>query len=98
MVVIDALLQVSYVALDIFKWMLIISIILGWLIHFGVVNAYQPFVQSVGRFLHAVTEPALRPIRRFIPHVGGMDISPIVLFLVIMFLQRLIINILYNVG
>ncbi len=98
MVVIDALLQVSYVALDIFKWMLIISIILGWLIHFGVVNAYQPFVQSVGRFLHAVTEPALRPIRRFIPAVGGMDISPIVLFLVIMFLQRLIINILYNVG
>lgn len=98
MVVIDALLQVSYVALDIFKWMLIISIILGWLIHFGVVNAYQPFVQSVGRFLHAVTEPALRPIRRYIPAVGGMDISPIVLFLLIMFLQRLIINILYNVG
>jgi len=98
MVVIDALLQVSYVALDIFKWMLIISIILGWLIHFGVVNAYQPFVQSVGRFLHAVTEPALRPLRRYIPAVGGMDISPIVLFLVIMFLQRLIINILYNVG
>jgi len=98
MVVIDALLQVSYIALDIFKWMLIISIILGWLIHFGVVNAYQPFVQSVGRFLHAVTEPALRPLRRYIPAVGGMDISPIVLFLVIMFLQRLIINILYNVG
>ncbi|SDD35815.1 YggT family protein [Kordiimonas lacus] len=98
MVVIDALLQVSYVALDIFKWMLIISIILGWLIHFGVVNAYQPFVQTVGRFLHAVTEPALKPIRRFIPTMGGMDISPIVLFLLIMFLQRLIINILYNVG
>ncbi|WP_068309355.1 MULTISPECIES: YggT family protein [Kordiimonas] len=94
----DALLQVSYVALDIFKWMLIISIILGWLIHFGVVNAYQPFVQTVGRFLHAVTEPALKPIRRFIPTMGGMDISPIVLFLLIMFLQRLIINILYNVG
>jgi len=98
MVVIDALLQVSYVALDIFKWMLIISIVLGWLIHFGVVNAYQPFVQGLGRFLYAVTEPALRPIRRFIPNMGGMDISPIILFLVILFLQRLIVNILYHAG
>ena len=54
---------------------------------FNIVNARNPFVASVGDFLHKVTEPALRPIRRFLPDLGGIDISPIVLFIIIYFIR-----------
>ncbi|WP_281500572.1 YggT family protein [Kordiimonas marina] len=93
MAIVYALLDVTYMALSIYLWILFASIILSWLTNFGIVNSYQPFVQAVGRFLYAVTEPVLRPIRRHVPAMGGFDLSPMLLILVIYFIQSLIRNI-----
>lgn len=94
MVILDPLISVLIVALDIYVWLVIASAILSWLVHFGVINTRNQFVSMIGEFLWRVTEPALRPIRRFMPNLGGIDISPIILILIIYFLQRVLINIL----
>ncbi len=78
-------------ALDLYMWIVIIGVILSWLVAFKVVNTSNRFVYMVGDFTHRATEPALGPIRRYIPNLGGMDISPVVLILLIIFLQRLIL-------
>ena len=68
------------------------QVILSWLVHFNVVNTRHPFVNSVGRFLHQVTEPALRPIKRVVPTLGGIHISPLILLILLGFLRILILN------
>ena len=78
-------------ALDLYMWIVIIGVILNWLVAFNVVNTSNRFVYMVGDFTHRATEPALGRIRRYIPNLGGMDISPVVLILLIIFLQRLIL-------
>lgn len=83
------LLTILY-ALDIYKFLLIISIIFSWLYAFNVINSSNQFVAMVGNFLHQITEPALKPIRRFMPSLGSIDISPIILFIAIFFVQTLI--------
>ena len=85
-----ALLQTLDLALSIYTWILIGSAVFSWLYAFNVVNARNPFVAAVGDFLQRATEPALRPLRRFIPNLGGIDISPIVLLLIIYFLRSFI--------
>ena len=76
--------------------MLIIAVIMSWLVAFNVINTHNRFVYTVNDFLYRVTEPALRPIRRFVPQLGGVDISPIVLILLLWFVQRMIeVNMLY---
>jgi YggT family protein len=77
--------------IDIYIWLLIAQAVLSWLLAFGVVNRYNRGVAVIGDFLYRVTEPALRPIRSFLPNFGGIDISPIILILILMFLRRLII-------
>ena len=72
------LIQVTYIALDLYLWVIIISVIMSWLVAFKVVNTHNRFVHMVGSALHAITEPALRRIRRFLPVMGGIDFSPIV--------------------
>ena len=67
-------------------WVIIGSAILSWLVVFNVVNVRNRFVYQFGRFLDAITEPALRPIRRIIPLIGGIDLSPIVLIFALQFL------------
>jgi YggT family protein len=69
---------------------------LSWLVHFGVINPQNQFIRMIGEFLWRVTEPVLRPIRRFIPNLGGIDISPVILILVIFFAQRVLLNIRYE--
>ena len=68
-------------------WLVIASAVFSWLIAFNVVNLSNPFVSQVANFLWQMTEPMLRPIRRVIPNLGAIDISPIVLLLAIQFLQ-----------
>ncbi|KPF45019.1 YggT family protein [Rhizobium sp. G187] len=92
MPVFDALLVTIFYALEIFKWILIASAIFSWLFAFNVVNASNRFVASLGEFFYQVTEPVLRPIRRFMPNLGGIDISPIVALLVVFFLQNLLMR------
>ncbi len=73
--------------LDIYWWLVIISVVLSWLYAFNVVNPSNQFVRMIGGFVHDMTEPVLGRIRRFMPNLGTVDISPIVLLLAITFLQ-----------
>jgi YggT family protein len=88
----ESLAELIYVVLDLYKWCLIAFVVLSWLIAFNVVNTYNRFVFSVNDFLYKITEPALRPIRRIVPNLGGVDISPVILILIIWFLQRLLVR------
>jgi YggT family protein len=90
-----AVLDIVLMVLDLYVWLLIASAILSWLIAFNVVNTRNQFVGAVSEFLYRITEPLLRPIRSFMPNLGGIDISPIILILIIMFLQRVIIYYIY---
>ncbi|HTV89701.1 MAG TPA: YggT family protein [Stellaceae bacterium] len=81
--------------ITIFIWLLIAQAVLSWLLAFGVVNRYNRGVAVIGDFLFRVTEPALRPIRNFLPNLGGIDISPVVLILLLMFLERFILYYLF---
>lgn len=85
-----AILDVILIVLQLYVWLLIASAILSWLIAFNVVNTRNQFVESVGRFLWRITEPVLRPIRSVLPDLGGIDISPVVVILLIFLIQRVI--------
>ena len=87
-----ALFQTIDLALNLYTWILIASAIFSWLYAFNVINSSNQFVNSVGHFLYAVTEPALRPIRRILPDLGGIDISPVILLLIIFFIRSLMWN------
>ena len=76
--------------LDIYIFVLFAAAILSWLIVFNVVNTRNQFVAMVADFLYRITEPALRPIRRRIPNLGGIDISPLILVFIIIFIRYVI--------
>lgn len=76
--------------ISLYIWCLIISAILSWLVAFNVVNTQNRIVYTIGDFLYRITEPALRPIRRFLPNLGGIDLSPIVLILLLLFARSLL--------
>jgi YggT family protein len=73
--------------LEIYKWIVIAAVIVSWLTAFNVINQYNNFVRTMLRILIALTEPVFRQIRRVIPPMGGLDLSPIIVFVVIWFLQ-----------
>lgn len=87
-----ALIQTIVLALDIYWWLLIASAIFSWLYAFNVVNSRNQVVMTIGNALFRITEPALRPIRRLLPDLGGIDISPIILLLIIFFIRQFIIQ------
>ena len=90
-----AVLDVVLFVLNAYIYLLIASAILSWLIVFNVVNTRNQFVAMVADFLYRVTEPLLRPIRSTMPNLGGIDISPVILILLIILLQRIIIYYIY---
>jgi YggT family protein len=65
--------------LEIVVWIVIASAIMSWLVAFGVVNVRNQFIRVIVDLLYRLTEPVLRPIRRLLPNLGGVDISPVVL-------------------
>ena len=75
------------IVLGLFVWILILAVIMSWLISFNVVNTTNRVVSTIADFLYRFTEPVLRPIRRFMPNLGGLDLSPIVLLLAIWFVR-----------
>ena len=87
-----ALLMTISMILTIIWWIFLIMIIMSWLINFNVINTRNQFVASVWRIVNQITEPILRPIRRIVPPVGGLDLSPIIVFVIIFFLQSFIAN------
>ena len=78
------------VVVDVLLYMILISVVLSWLVQFSVVNPRHPFVSTIGRFLHQALEPALRPIRRYVPLIGGIDASPFILALLLWFARNLL--------
>ena len=87
-----SLVLLIHTILDIYKWCLIIWVVLSWLIQFNVVNTYNKFVLTVNDVLYRITEPALRPISRVVPNLGGVDLSPVVLILLIWFAKDLMVR------
>ena len=73
--------------LEIYKWIVIAAVIVSWLTAFNVINQHNQFVRTLLRILIALTEPVFRPIRKVLPAIGGLDLSPIVVFVIIWFLQ-----------
>jgi YggT family protein len=86
----QALLDVIEIALSLYMWIVVAMAIFSWLVAFNVVNTRNPVVHMIGDFLYRITEPALRPIRNMMPNLGGIDISPVILFLIIIFIQKVI--------
>ncbi len=80
--------EVVIVLLNLYWWVIIIGAVASWLIAFGVINTYNRNVARVIDVLYRLTEPALRPIRRFLPNFGGIDISPVILLLVIWLIEQ----------
>ena len=93
-----ALLWLISSIINLFIFVLIVQVIMSWLIAFNVVNTRNRFVYMVADIAFKITEPVLRPIRRILPNFGGIDISPIILLLVIFFIQRVIELYLYPVA
>jgi YggT family protein len=85
-----ALFLVIDLALQLYIWILIAAAVFSWLVAFNVVNVRNPVVGMIGDFLYRITEPALRPIRNVMPDLGGIDISPVILILIIIFIRYVI--------
>ncbi|MBB4065244.1 YggT family protein [Gellertiella hungarica] len=90
-----ALFSTIDLAFSIYTWILIASAIYSWLYAFNVVNPRNQVVATIGQFLYAVTEPVLAPIRRRLPNLNGVDISPIILLLLIYFFRILMWQTIY---
>ena len=85
-----AVLDIILILLQLYWWVLLIMIIMSWLISFNVINTRNAFVAAVWRVINQLTEPVLNPIRRFMPNFSGLDLSPLVAFLLIFFIQSFI--------
>ncbi len=77
----QSLLNLVDIILELYVWLLVIWVVISWLVTFDVINTRNRFVYLVTDFLYRITEPVLRPIRRVVPNLGGMDISPVILIL-----------------
>ncbi|MEE9251292.1 MAG: YggT family protein [Alphaproteobacteria bacterium] len=76
--------------IELYMWLVILWVVMSWLVSFNIVNTHNRFVYLVGDFLHRITAPALRPIRRFLPNLGGIDIAPVILILLLWLLRNLL--------
>lgn len=90
-----AILDVILIVLQLYVWLIVASAVLSWLVAFNVVNSRNQFVATVGDFLYRITEPVLAPIRSFMPNLGGIDLSPVALILIIFFIQSVIVRYIY---
>ena len=86
----QSLLLLIDIVLDLYIWCIVIWVVMSWLIAFDIINTRNRFVYLVSDFFYSITEPALRQIRRFIPSLGGVDISPLALILGIWFIRSLL--------
>lgn len=92
-VILIPLLQVMSIAINLYTWAIIIYAVMSLLVTFQVINSHSPFVRSAFQFLVRLIEPALTPIRKIVPLLGSVDLSPIILILILYFLQGIITNI-----
>ena len=92
---VNPFLWLIHTVITLYIWILIAAAVLSWLVAFNVVNPYNQVVRNIGEVLHRLTEPALRPIRNYLPNLGGIDISPVILILIILFLENVIVRYVY---
>ena len=90
-----SILYVILLVLDLYIWLLIAAAVLSWLVAFNVVNARNQFVAMLGDFLFRITEPVLRPIRNMMPNLGGIDVSPVIVILIIILIKDVIVRYIY---
>ena len=90
-----AVLDIILLILQIYIWLLIAAAVLSWLVAFNVVNTRNQVVAMLGEFLYRITEPLLRPIRSVMPNLGGIDVSPVILILLILLLENVIVRYIY---
>jgi YggT family protein len=90
-----SILYVILLVLDLYIWLLIAAAVLSWLVAFNVVNSRNQFVAMVGDFLFRITEPVLRPIRNMMPSLGGIDVSPVIVILIIILIKDVIVRYIY---
>lgn len=93
-IVLIPLLKTLIVLADIYLWIVFLSVVLSWLISFEVINLSNMFVYKVYVILKSMTEPLFRRLRRVLPVINGIDLSPIALVLVIYFIKEILIQIL----
>ena len=84
------LLYILSVVLNLYWWAVVIYIVISWLEAFDVINRYSPAVYNINAFLFRIVEPVLTPLRRILPNISGMDLSPLALILGISFFQMMI--------
>jgi len=84
--------------IDLYIWIVVIGVILSWLTAFNVINTSNRFVYMAGDFIFRITEPALRPIRNILPNMGGFDLSPVILILILIFAKDFLIQLLYKLA
>ena len=77
--------------LNIYFWIILATVIMSWLVAFGVINGSNPYVRQVSYALRRLTEPLLAPIRNMLPNLGAIDVSPIVLLIVLQFIRYAVI-------
>ncbi len=79
-----------------YGYVIMAAVIVSWLIAFSIINSYNPTVRSILRGLDAITEPFLRQIRRIVPSVGGLDLSPMVALIILWWLVPVVLNFIGN--
>lgn len=97
-IILEPLLTVIYYALEFYWYVVLATVIFSWLVAFGVINTYNHVVRSIGDVLGRLTEPVLRRLRKWMPDVGPVDLSPIALWLIILFLQMVVRKLLVVVA
>ena len=90
-----AVLDVLMLALEFYKWIVIIAVIFSWLYAFNVINTTNNFVATIWRMIYQMTEPVFQWVRRFVPTISGLDLSPLIVLFGIFFLERIIIYYVY---
>lgn len=90
----NALIWLLFTVIDLYTYVVIAVVIVSWLLAFNIINRSNQFVHMVSDFLYRATEPVLGPIRRFLPQMGGIDIAPLVLLIGLIFIKRLIVDLL----
>lgn len=78
--------------INLYEYVVIAAVVMSWLIGFNVINSQNPFVRSLWQAITAMTEPLLKPIRRLMPDLGGLDLSPVILLLACLFVRWIVIN------
>ena len=89
-VIVGPALVLVYHIIDLYTWVVIIGVVMSWLIHFNVINLSNQFVRMIYEVVIRLTEPLLAPIRRFMPDLGGVDISPVLLILLLWFAKDVV--------